>query len=157
MEPFTPLFSRKDTIEMKVDEELRFHIDSQALDYESAGLSPEESRVRAESRFGDVEKIRKECVGIQTGRRLTVIALNSVFIFSLLIGFFLRVIIPEMHFNRVGDVMMMIGGLGILLVYFKQAGASLVRSHTELGLNKDSPPAGFDDQGRSPFDRVRTG
>jgi len=159
METLSSLFKRKATIEREVDEELVFHIDNQAQDFETSGRSPGESRRMAESRFGDVEKIRRECVRIESGRGVLILVLNSVFIASLLIGLFLRAAIPQQQINRVGDVMMMIGGLGILLVYFKQAGAFVLRSNPEtlkLGLNKNSPPAGFDEQGRSPFDRVRT-
>jgi len=53
--------------------------------------------------------------------------------------------------------MMMIGGLGILLVYAKQAGARVLNSSAKpvrLGLN-NAPPVAFDEQGRTPFDRVR--
>ena len=36
----------KPSIETEVDQELRFHLDMQALDYEHRGLSPAESRAR---------------------------------------------------------------------------------------------------------------
>src|SRR6058998_3041792 len=97
----------------------------QAHHYESRGLSREESRAMAEARFGDVKKIRTECIRIGTGKSVLIWILNSVFLMSLLVGLLLRVLIPETHINRVGDVMMMIGGLGILLVYAKQAGATV--------------------------------
>jgi len=158
METLSHLFKRKATIEREVDEELLFHIDNQADDYETAGRSPEESRKMAESRFGDVEKIRTECIRIESGRRVLVLVLNSLFIASLLVGLFFRAAIPLAQVNRVGDVMMMIGVLGILLVYFKQAGTFVLRSGSDrlpLGLNKDAQPTGFDAQGRSPFDRVK--
>jgi hypothetical protein len=52
--------------------------------------------------------------------------------------------------------MMMIGGLGILLVYAKHAGTRILDSdqETRLGLDKGTP-VGFDEKGRTPFDRVR--
>jgi len=72
-------------------------------------------------------------------------------------GLLLRTLVPEMHVNRVGDVMMMIGGLGILLVYSRQAGSKVFNpnSNIRLGLKNNVPPTAFDEQGRTPFDRVR--
>jgi len=43
------------------------------------------------------------------------------------------------------------------LVYVKQAGTRVLNSSSKafrLGLN-NTPPVGFDEQGRTPFDRVR--
>ena len=148
---------RKPPIEREIDEELRFHIDMQTRDYEGRGLSTEDSRVMANTRFGDVEKIKKECIRIGSGTTVLIWILNSVFLLSLFLGLVLRGLVPEFHVNRVGDVMMMIGGLGILLVYTKKAGTTLFSSKSEsfrLGLD-DSPPVSFDEQGRTPFDRVR--
>jgi hypothetical protein len=152
------LFQRRSqSIENDVDEEFRFHIDMQTNAYEDRGHASAESRAMANARFGDVEKIRTECVRISSGKSILIWALNSVFLLSLLIGLLLRVLGPEMHINRVGDVLMMIGGLGILLVYAKQAGASVYRPTAKtlhLGL-ENGPPITFDEKGRSPFDRVR--
>jgi hypothetical protein len=149
----------KHVIESEVDEELNFHIDTQTDDYEHLGLSREDSRAMAEARFGDVERIRTECIRIGSGKSVLIWILNSVFLMSLLVGLLLRALIPEMHVNRVGDVMMMIGGLGILLVYAKQAGTSVFspnKKSLQLGLNSNTPPPSFDEQGRTPFDRVRS-
>jgi len=149
------LFRRKPTIETEVDEELTFHVDMQTRDYESQGISRERSRTMAESRFGNVSQIKKECVRIGSGNTFLIWILDALFMMSLVTGLLLRLFGPEMHVNRVGDVMMMIGGLGILLVYAKQCGANVFNStsHKPLGLN--TPPVGFDEKGRTPFDRVR--
>ena len=152
------LFKRKRTIEDEVDEELRFHIDMQTNDYAIRGLSRDESQVMAEKRFGDVKKIRNECVRISSGKTVLLWILNSVFLFSLFVGLVIRVLAPELHIRRVGDVMMMIGGLGVLFVYAKQAGAMVFKSDAKpfkLGLHKPTVPVSFDEKGRSPFDRVR--
>jgi hypothetical protein len=157
MKRFQELIRRlgKGSVESEVDEELQFHIDMQSYDYEKLGVAADKSRVMAEKRFGNVERIKDECVRIS--KRTTVLTwmLNAVFLMFLIVGLFVRLLGTEMHINRVGDVMMMIGGLGILLVYAKQAGAMVVNSKTQrLGLNKTTP-VNFDEQGRTPFDRVR--
>ena len=156
MEPFSRIFRHKKRTEMAVDDEAQFHIETQSLAYD--GLSSEESQVMAKSRFVELEETKKEFNRLSPGKRFVVWSLNSIFVLSLFVGLFLRIAIPESNLDRVGDCLMMIGGLGILLVYIKQAGAFVLRSGSEpfrLGLNKYSPPIGFDEQGRSPFDRVR--
>lgn len=149
------LFRRKPTIETEVDEELSFHIDMQTRDYESQGKSHEQSKAMAEARFGNVNRIKKECVRIGSGKTVLIWLLDAVFMMSLLIGLLLRLFGSEMHVNRVGDVMMMIGGLGILLVYAKQCGANVFNSTSNKPLGLNTPPVGFDEKGRTPFDRVR--
>jgi hypothetical protein len=149
------LFRKKPTIESEVDEELSFHIDMQTRDYETEGISRERSRTMAEARFGNVKQIKKECMRIGSGKTFLIWMLDAVFMMSLVLGLLLRLFVPEMHVNRVGDVMMMIGGLGILLVYAKQCGANVFNSTSQKPLGLNTPPAGFDEKGRTPFDRVR--
>lgn len=156
MRSLQDLFRKKPTIETEVDEELTFHIDMQTRDYQSQGISREQSRTMAEVRFGNVSRIKKECVRIGSGKTVLIWVLDAVFMMSLMLGFLLRLFVPEMHVNRVGDVMMMIGGLGILLVYAKQCGANVFNSTSQKPLGLNTPPIGFDEKGRTPFDRVRS-
>jgi hypothetical protein len=147
----------KHSIADEVDEEFGFHLDMRAREYERRGVSSEKSKAMAEARFGNVEKIRTECIQISSRKSVLIWLLNSVFMLSFVVGFFLRMLVPEVHVHQVGNVMMMIGGLGILLVYAKQAGARVLNSSAKpvrLGLN-NAPPVAFDEQGRTPFDRVR--
>ena len=155
MRSLQDLFRKKPTIETEVDEELTFHIDMQTRDYESQGISRERSRTMAETRFGNVSQIKKQCVRIGSGKTFLIWILDAVFMMSLVTGLLLRLFVPEMHVNRVGDVMMMIGGLGILLVYAKQCGANAFSSTSQKPLGLNTPPVGFDEKGRTPFDRVR--
>ena len=155
MRSLQALFRKKPTIETEVDEELSFHIDMQTRDYETEGISRERSRTMAEARFGNVKQIKKECMRIGSGRTFLIWMLDAVFMMSLVLGLLLRLFVPEMHVNRVGDVMMMIGGLGILLVYAKQCGANVFNSTSQKPLGLNTPPVGFDEKGRTPFDRVR--
>lgn len=154
MEPFSRVFRPKSATERKVDQEL--HVDPPTLNHEGAGLPLEESGARKKSRLATSEK--EEKLVVETRGPVIIRLLVGLFVFNLLVGLFLRIILPEHNLKLVGDVMIMIGVLGVLLVYFKQAGAFVFRSGSDrlpLGLNKDSWPKGFDAQGRSPFDRVR--
>ncbi|WP_375767597.1 ABC transporter permease [Archangium gephyra] len=55
---------RPRAVEQDVDEELRFHLEMRAARYEREGLSPAEARAAAEREFGDVGRVREECVRI---------------------------------------------------------------------------------------------
>ena len=52
---------RRSRVEQRMDEELRFHIDSYAADLERGGLPPAEARRRARAEFGGVEGRKDEC------------------------------------------------------------------------------------------------
>lgn len=58
-----------------VDDELRFHIESRVAEYVAAGMSPDEARAAAWSRFGNVASVRERCENIDSkrekGRRRT--------------------------------------------------------------------------------------
>jgi predicted permease len=55
---------RPRAVEQDVDEELRFHLEMRAAAHEREGLSPAEARASAEREFGDVGRVREECVRI---------------------------------------------------------------------------------------------
>ncbi len=52
-----------------IDEEVRFHLEERAAELMALGLSAEEARRRAESAFGDVERVREELRDIRVERR----------------------------------------------------------------------------------------
>ena len=54
-----------------VDDELAFHVDMRAAEYVAAGMSPEEARHRALTRFGAADPVRAECVAIGDRRQRT--------------------------------------------------------------------------------------
>ena len=65
MTPSTPLWRRylrflRPDVEADVDDELQFHVDMRAREYEARGMTPEEARRAAVERFGDVQRIGGE-------------------------------------------------------------------------------------------------
>jgi predicted permease len=54
-------FVRRVPVDVEVDEELAFHIESQIRRYVAAGMSPLEARSAALSRFGDLQHVRDAC------------------------------------------------------------------------------------------------
>lgn len=55
---------RARAVEQDVDEELQFHLEMRTATLEREGLSPAEARAAAEREFGDVTRVREECVRI---------------------------------------------------------------------------------------------
>jgi hypothetical protein len=157
-----PLLSRLDrrAFEREVEAELQFHIERQAQDYERQGLTPEESLAKATLRFGDVAQVKLRCVQIRLQNSTGTWAMKILFTIAFLLGVLIRILGSEFLVTRVGDVLMMIAVLGGLLLYAKRIGTTEFRpekKYIRLGLNERSAsiPHGFDEKGRTPFDRVR--
>ena len=55
----------------EVDSELRFHLDERIQANIAAGMSPDEARLAAVERFGDVDGVREECARLLTEERRT--------------------------------------------------------------------------------------
>ncbi len=149
------------SIAQDVDEELRFHLDRRAQDYEREGLSLAESRLKAEQRFGDVERIREQCIQISSQNTTGVWAMKLVFAVIFLVGVLIRTLTLDFRVTRIGHILMAIAILGGLLLYGRRLGAIRFNSENEqvkLGLaNGASPiPRSFDEKGQTPFDRVRS-
>ena len=146
--------------ESEVDAELCFHIELQTQEYERQGHSHEEALALAASRFGNVAQIRNQCVQIRKQNSNRTTALKFLFTLAFLLGVLVRVFTSGVPFVRVGDVLMMIGVLGGVLLYLKQSGTVMFAPEREsfrLGLSNGSEaqPLSFDEKGRSPFERVR--
>jgi len=52
---------RRERVEREMEEELRFHLESQIEANVQAGMSREEARYAALRRFGGVEQVKEEC------------------------------------------------------------------------------------------------
>jgi putative ABC transport system permease protein len=52
---------RRNSMEAELDEELRAHIQQQAVKYIRAGMSPEDAARRARLEFGGIEQVKEEC------------------------------------------------------------------------------------------------
>jgi hypothetical protein len=144
----------------EVEEELRFHIEMQALDYEREGLTPEASLAKAELRFGDFAQVRMQCVQIAFQSSARTRVMKMLFIITFLVGLLIKLMGPEFHTARIGHLLMAIGILGGLLLFATRVGATRFtpdRTSFRLGLfeNSDAIPVSFDEQGRTPFERVR--
>lgn len=73
-------------IEDEIAEELEFHLALSTEEGIEAGLSPGEARETARARFGDVERIRRDCRRMQIGDRVMLQRINAVAVVLLLVA-----------------------------------------------------------------------
>lgn len=143
----------------EVEEELSFHLDLLRDPLLQQGISPEEANAKALERFGNFEKIRNQCVEISTRNSPLMRAGNSLFILILVVGVLVRIYSPEYHLTRVGDVLMMVGFLGRLLLYVRSLTpsglVSEVNDSSPLKLNDSEMSfTAYDQRKRTPVERV---
>ena len=107
-------------MQQEVEEELRFHIEMQARDFESDGLPPDTAYVRATQRFGNSTKIKRECIGILVEDTRTVHVVKLLFKMLLLAGVLIKFLTSEFRQQQIGYMLLMIGVLGMLLLWAKR-------------------------------------
>ena len=144
----------------EVEEELQFHIEMQARDFERAGLSREDSVAKAEMRFGDFPRIKRECVAIGLKSSFSVRLQKALFTTAFLLGVLIRSMDQSVSITRVGDVLIMIAVFGGLLMLGKTMRIRSQQTFEPLGLGlrsapRPETPVAFDENGRTPFERVR--
>ena len=163
MKVLTERFSRnlsRHEIEREVDEELRFHLDSLTQENLRQDISWEEAKSAATRRFGNVEQIRGECVEISRRNRPFMLAIKSSLILILLIGVLVRALNTELHFTRLGDLLIAIPVLSWLFLYVRGLKPSSFLSKPEtsspLMLNEKAQTsyAPYDQRMRTPLERV---
>lgn len=155
--PFRRLDSQP--LQRDVEEELQFHLDLLTEEHCRQNIPMEQAQASALKQFGNVEKIRDECVSIARRNHPVVLALKWFFGLVFIAGVLVRIFSAEYHVTRIGDLLMEIGALGRLLLYLR--GKSLSKyfkrpDESELLKMNLSPLslAGYDQRGRTPVERI---
>lgn len=162
MKAFTDLLQRFDSQQARneIDDELRLHLDLLTDELCRQDMSRDEARVRAETRFGSVDRIRDQCVEIRIRNNPMTRACKSFLILVFLMGILVRVLGTEYHVTRVGGLLIMVGLLGHLLLYVRGLNPSRFFSKpdasSQLILNERGQVSvtGFDQSGRTPLERL---
>jgi hypothetical protein len=112
------LFERIDShaVEREVEEELHFHLDMLEEHFQHAKSSTE-ARASALKRFGDVERVKDQCVEISKRKRPLTRVLKSFLILVFLAGIFVRIFGTDLHVVRVGVMLITIAVVGRLFLY----------------------------------------
>jgi len=153
-------FDRR-ALQRQVEEELQFHIEMRAQDYEKEGMNFDASLEKAKLRFGDFELVKSQCVEISARNSVGIWILKVVFTISFLLGVLIRSLTPELSVTQIGTILIMIGVFGGLMLIGKTIRVRDLTSAPEplrLGLHSiaDSIPLAFDENGRTPFERVKS-
>ena len=161
MKVLTGLFQRFNNQQAKreIEDELRFHLDLLTDEHCRQAMTPDQARSKAEERFGGFELIRDECVEISTRNSLQTRALKCLLILIFLAGAMLHGLAIEYRVTRIGNLLMMIGLLGRLLVYVRGLHRSNFFSYAtdksplKLNISQVSFTA-YDQKMRTPVERV---
>lgn len=110
--------NRKQTA-LEVEEELRFHIEMLECKYAQQGMSAAEASAAALRRFGNVEKVRKQCVHISRRSSLLRRVLKTSTILIALTGIAIHILNSDYKITRIGTMLIMIAIAGRLLLYVR--------------------------------------
>jgi len=132
--------NRKKTA-FEVEEELQFHIDMLEHKYVQQGMSDAHARAAALRRFGNLERIRKQCVDISLRNTLLRRVLKTLSILIALTGLVIRISSSDYKVARLGTVLIMIAISGRLLLYVRGLSpwTYLSGTKTSLSVVADTP------------------
>ena len=156
------LFHRLDPEQTRreIDEELRFHIDLLTDEHFRQSMSFEDAREAAFTRFGNIEQFTDECAQIKRRQHPVIRALKLFLVLVFLSGVVIRILAPEYHVTRVGDVLMAVGFLGRLWLYVRGLVPSSFINKSEVGSplrlrdEIQSLIAVYDEKKHTPVERV---
>jgi hypothetical protein len=112
------LSNRKQTA-LDVEEELQFHIDMLECKYTQHGMSASAARAAAVKRFGNLQRVKRQCVDIRKRNSTLRRVLKTTLILIALIGFAISILSSEFRVARIGHVLIVIAIVGRLLLYVR--------------------------------------
>lgn len=121
----------RERIELEVEEELRFHVELLAREYSRQGMSPEAARDASLRRFGNVERIRNQCVEISSRSRPFMRAIKSFLILAFLTGVVARLLSMDIYVGHIGKMLIAVAILGRMLLYARGLSPASFLSKTE--------------------------
>jgi hypothetical protein len=128
------------TREFEVEEELSLHIELLVREHIQQGMSPAEAKAATLKRFGDLDKIRNQCLEIHRRNRPLRRVLKAFSIFVALTGIAIHILSTDLHVAHVGDTLIAVAVSGRLLLYARGLSPA-----SFLPKNKPSSLLGFTD------------
>lgn len=107
---------------VEVEEELQFHVEMLERKYTQQGLSIADAKAAASKRFGNFERVKKQCVDITSRNSLTQRMLKAAAIVLALTGFAIHAVSADYKVARIGEVLIMIAVIGRVLLYVRGLG-----------------------------------
>jgi hypothetical protein len=121
--------------ELDVEEELRLHIDLLLHDNIQRGMSPEEAQAATLKRFGNLDRVKSECVEICRRNHPLQRTFKVCVILLFLTGVILRISSTQLHVGRIGTTLIIIAIASRLLLH--------VRSLTPSRFLQTNKPTSF--------------
>jgi hypothetical protein len=139
-----PDFNRSKTAS-DVEEELRFHVEMLERKYAQQGMPDTRAKAAALKRFGNLERVRKQCVDIsrRNGPLRRVLKASSILV--ALIGLSISILSSEYKVARIGNILIVIALAGRLLLYVRGLGTSAflpAAKQTSSSVFTDTPEDG---------------
>lgn len=144
----------------EVEDELDFHLELLTENLLLQNMSLEEARAGALERFGNVERIKDQCVEISRRNNPILRALKSFLVLVFLAGILVRVLSTEFHVTRLGNILIAVGILSRLLLYVRSLHpSSFLPKHETLSpliLNAKAQISfvGYKQRERTPVERI---
>lgn len=142
------LFKRFDSknIEIEVEDELNFHLEMLAQENLRHGMILQKAEDEALKRFGNVERIKNQCVEISKRSHPLMSILKSFFIIVFLAGVLARVSSADIYVKQIGNMLIAIAALSGLLIYIRG-----LRSSSFVPKDENSAPLRLIDNEQMPF------
>jgi len=147
-------------VKREVEDELQFHLELATQAHIQQGMSSEIAKSAAFKRFGDVERIKNQCVEISRRSHPLMRAVKSFLILVFLTGVFARVFSADIYVMQSGTMLIAVAALSRLLLYARGLSPSSFLSKDEtsspLMLNTGSQTliAVYNESVRTPIERV---
>jgi len=129
--------NRKKT-EFEVEEELQFHIEMLERKYAQQGMPDAHAKAAALKRFGNLERVKKQCVNISGRNSLRRRVLKTASILIALTGLAIHILSTDYKVARIGAMLITIAVSGRLLVYVRGL-TFLSGTKTSLSVVTDPP------------------
>jgi hypothetical protein len=124
-----------------VETELRFHLEALEEDLLRTGVAAGAARAVARERFGDIERVTRECVNISRRQNPLKRGLKSLLVLVFVIGLLLRIFSAVPQFIRIGDLSMTIGIFGHAFLYVRGLLPANFRWHGASSSSLSGKPA----------------
>ena len=111
-------FNRKQ-MTFDVEDELQFHIEMLERKYAQQGMSGTHAKAAALKRFGNLERVSKQCVNISRRSSLLRRVLKASSILIALTGLTIHALSSDYKVARIGTMLITIAVSGRLLIYVR--------------------------------------
>ena len=123
-----------------VEEELRFHIDMLESKYQHHGMPAAEAHAAAMTRFGSLERIKRQCVNIRRRSSLLQRVVKTFTILFVLGGLAINFLSDDYKVERIGTLIIAIAIMVRLLLYVR--GSTFLPGTKTTSIITDTPDDG---------------